>query len=86
MTILFHAFPLALYFTRPMLLVEDESIYSVPDFLPITPRMRSQSTISLGSLTSVLLNAKRRHTTFSSWSVDRKLVIRIHSASRITYG
>lgn len=57
---------------------EDEPIYSVPatDF-----RKRSQSVISLGSL--IMPNntgTRRRAQVISSWSLDRKLIIKIHSA------
>ncbi|KAJ6220646.1 hypothetical protein RDWZM_006458 [Blomia tropicalis] len=63
---------------------EDESIYSVPEFTQPKSRPRSQSVISLGSLSSIVaLSSRRRPKVLSSWLIDRKLVIHINTLSKI---
>ena len=66
---------------------EDEPIYAIHTAISEEFRPRSHSIISLGSLGNVIMSttatASRRRTqqvVVSSWSMDRKLLIKIHSA------
>lgn len=80
------AFELILNFLFHFSTVEDEPIYAhVPEVTAM--RGRSQSIISLGSMSSVIMATTRRGRpqTYQSWSIDRKLVIKIHSTQRIFF-
>ncbi|OTF82497.1 hypothetical protein BLA29_012488, partial [Euroglyphus maynei] len=66
---------------------EDEPIYAIHAAISGEFRPRSHSIISLGSLGNVIMSttatASRRRAqqvVVSSWSLDRKLLIKIHSA------
>lgn len=57
-----------------MVVVEDEAVYSVPEFA----RQRSPSVVSVSGTN------RRNRQTINSWTIERKLVIRINSVQRIS--